>query len=83
MEEHELVLSDGLLLQGSPVKAGTAHAWPKDFPHVYDNPTEQVRSILCIDRPKFIPEDEVLVEGEPGELSAVPSDFFYPREQAT
>ena len=83
MEEHELVLSDGLFLQGYPVKAGLAHAWPKEFAHVYHNPTDEVRSVLCIDRPKFIPEDEVVVSGEPGDLSLVPSDFFYPREQAS
>ena len=83
MEEHELILSEGLMLQGKPAKAGLAHAWPKDFPHVYANPTEEVRSILCIDRPKFIPEDEVVVDGEPGDLSGVPSDFYYPREQVS
>ncbi len=83
MEEHELVMSDGLLLQGEPVLAGMAHAWPKEFAHGYHNPTDGVRSILCIDRPKFIPDDEIPVTSEPGSLSEVRADFFYPREQAS
>jgi len=83
MEEHELVMGEGLLLQGKPIQAGYAHAWPKEFPHLYQNPTDGIRSILCIDRPSFNPEDEILVDGEPGNLEEMPSEFFYPREQAS
>lgn len=59
LDESELVLGDGLLLQGAPVKAGSAHTWPKGFPHRYENVTDIEQSFLCIDRPAFIPTDEV------------------------
>ena len=59
MAEHELVLSRGLHLQGLPTEAGVAHAWPHEFPHRYDNPTEEEKTILCVDRPGFNPLDEI------------------------
>jgi dihydroneopterin aldolase len=62
LDETELVLGDGLLLQGAPVAAGTAHTWPRGFPHRYENPTDIEQSFLCIDRPAFIPTDEVEVD---------------------
>ncbi|MBZ5708716.1 dihydroneopterin aldolase [Nannocystis pusilla] len=62
LDETELVLGDGLLLQGAPVLAGTAHTWPRAFPHRYDNPTDRQQSFLCIDRPAFIPTDEIEVD---------------------
>lgn len=62
LDETELVLGDGLLLQGAPVAAGTAHTWPRGFPHRYENVTDIEQSFLCIDRPAFIPTDEVEVD---------------------
>ena len=62
MEEGELIMSDGLLLQNQPVEAGMAHIWPKHFVHEYSNPTDLERSILCVNAPKFIPSDEQLVQ---------------------
>ena len=61
MQEHELALSDGLLLQGAPITRGTAVHWPHGFPHRYDNPTAAERTILCVDCPRFDPKDEVEV----------------------
>jgi dihydroneopterin aldolase len=61
LDESELVLGDGLLLQGDPVSAGLAHTWPRGFPHRYENTTDREQSFLCIDRPAFIPTDEVEV----------------------
>lgn len=61
LDESELVLGNGLLLQGKPVAAGLAHSWPRAFPHRYENPTGEEASFLCIDRPKFRPDDEVEV----------------------
>jgi FolB domain-containing protein len=61
LDETELVLGDGLLLQNQPIAAGMAHTWPRGFPHRYENPTEIEQSFLCIDRPAFIPTDEVEV----------------------
>jgi dihydroneopterin aldolase len=61
MGEAELVMSRGLLLQGQPVDGGIAHFWPLEFIHQYDNPTEVERTILCVNRPKFDPGDEIAV----------------------
>lgn len=62
LDESELVLGDGLLLQNAPVAAGLAHTWPRGFPHRYENPTDIEQSFLCIDRPAFIHTDEVEVD---------------------
>ncbi len=62
LDESELVLGSGLLLQGQPAVAGLAHSWPKGFAHRYENVTDIEQSFLCIDRPAFIPTDEVEVE---------------------
>ena len=62
LDESELVLGDGLLLQNEPVSAGIAHTWPRGFPHRYENRTDVEQSFLCIDRPAFIPTDEVEVD---------------------
>lgn len=61
-DESELVLGSGLLLQGQPVAAGFAHNWPRNHPHRYENITDIEQSFLCIDRPAFIPTDEVEVD---------------------
>jgi len=65
MQESEMVLTSGLLCQGKPVAAGTVHRWPLGAAHSYHNPTRRTQSILCVDSPRFMPEDEVPVEGEP------------------
>ena len=39
-----------------------AHTWPRNFPHRYENRTDLEQSFLCIDRPAFIPTDEIEVE---------------------
>lgn len=79
MKESEMVLSDELLLNGRAVGAGAVHLWPHDVPHRYDNPSERWASILCIDAPRFIPEDEIEVDAEPGEVITEPP--FLPRER--
>lgn len=72
MHESEMVLGDGLLCQGDPCPQGTVHRWPLGAAHRYDNPTDRTQSILCVDSPPFIEEDEVEVEGEPADVSAEP-----------
>ena len=62
MGEAELVISTGLELQGQPIEAGLAHFWPLDFVHQYDNPSEAMRTVLCVNRPAFNPADEIAVE---------------------
>jgi dihydroneopterin aldolase len=70
MRESELVLTDGLLCQGKPVAAGAVFHWPLGAAHRYDNPTPRHQTILCVDSPRFMPEDEIEVDGEPAEVSA-------------
>jgi FolB domain-containing protein len=77
MDEHELVLGDRLLLQRKPVQWGTAHHWPKNHPHRYDNPSDVEQTLLCVDRPPFIPGDEIEVK-EPETLTLPPSVSYAP-----
>ncbi|MGF1466539.1 MAG: dihydroneopterin aldolase [Sandaracinaceae bacterium] len=72
MDEAEMVLTDGLLCQGRPAPAGTVRRWPKEAPHRYDNPTDRWQSLLCVDSPPFIPEDEIEVEGTAADIKAEP-----------
>jgi len=79
MNESEMVLGDGLLLNHLPVASGTVHRWPHDLAHRYDNTTDKWQSILCVDSPPFIPGDEIEVDGEPGKAVAEPA--FMPRSE--
>lgn len=65
MRESELILDDGLLQQDRPVARGNAFAWPLGHVHAYRNPTGRPRRILCLDRPRFMPEDEVPLAAAP------------------
>ena len=65
MRESELILDDGLLQQDRPVARGDAFAWPLGHVHAYRNPTDRARRILCIDSPRFMPEDEVPLASAP------------------
>lgn len=69
MNECELVLNQGIYLQGQPALAGSARCWPKGFPHLYENKTTSPKAILCIDSPSFIASDEVLVSAQIEDLS--------------
>lgn len=77
LDESELVLGDGLLLQGEPVSAGTAHTWPRGFPHRYENITDIEQSFLCIDRPAFLPTDEIEVDVPVSTLHRTESMRFF------
>lgn len=72
MQESEMVLGDGIFLNGKPVGAGAVHRWPHGLAHRYDNPTDAWQTILCVDAPPFIVEDEIEVEGEPGHVDPEP-----------
>ncbi len=77
MDESEMVLTPGTLLQGRPVRTGSARHWPKNFPHRYDNPTARDQVVLCIDRPPFIPSDEIVVDEPAAGLEEVESKDYY------
>ncbi|MCA9575179.1 MAG: dihydroneopterin aldolase [Sandaracinaceae bacterium] len=72
MRESEMVLTSGLHCQRAPVPPGTVHRWPRGAAHVYHNPTERWQTILCVDSPAFIPEDECPVSGEPADVPPEP-----------
>lgn len=72
MRESEMVLGEGLLCQGHPCAPGTVHRWPRGAAHTYANPTDRSQTILCVDSPRFIPEDEIEVDGEPADVPAEP-----------
>lgn len=83
MNEAELVLGHGLLLQGRPVLAGTGFRWPRRFPHRYDNPRALEQTVLCVDRPAFLPDDEVETSEPPGGLEPVEGRAYYPAAAST
>ncbi len=78
MEEHELVLTRGVHCQGKELFPGTAFHWPRGAAHYYQNPTAQHQTILCVDTPRFIPEDEIEVTGPPAEVA--PEHIWAPRD---
>lgn len=73
MDESEMVLGTGLHCQGLPAERGSVRRWPKGAAHTYRNPGEQFESILCVDSPPFIEDDEILVNGRPAEVSPEPA----------
>ena len=77
MDEAELILDQGVMCQSEILTPGIAHFWPKELVHTYKNTTEGEVSILCIDRPKFIRDDEVESDQPLGERSAAsPARYF-------
>jgi len=80
MEEAELALGSGLTLQGRSIRAGTAFRWPHGLAHRWHNPTASERTILCVDRPRFMPDDEVEVGVALADLPEVRGRSYYPLE---
>ncbi len=67
MREAELVLSPGLegWQEGQEprrLNQGDRFNWESGQAHGYRNTSDQARSLLCLDAPPFIPEDEVVVK---------------------
>jgi dihydroneopterin aldolase len=82
MEESELMLGPGLLLQGKPVARGMAFRWPHGLAHRYDNPSAGEQTVLCVDRPRFMPSDEVAAEASAEGLLPVQGRSYYPPDEA-
>ncbi len=72
MRETELVIDPGLRLQDRPVSPGDAFAWSLGQVHCYRNPCDVPRRILCFDRPRFQPGDEVPIDPPPPLAPATP-----------
>ncbi len=68
MREAELVLDPGLSGQWDGAThnlvVGQRFAWRAGQVHGYQNDSSHTGSLLCIDQPTFIPEDETLVAEE-------------------
>jgi len=61
-----LVLSTDLEFVGKDesrlLAAGEEVSWPRAFVHGYRNTGKETASILCIDSPPFMPDDEQVVQ---------------------
>lgn len=77
MEEHELVLDEGLMFNGEKIKPGSSYDWPKGTIHGYINQSAVTATVLCIDIPKFIPEDEIIGNHTSPLGSATPINVNY------
>jgi FolB domain-containing protein len=62
MSEVEVTLDAGALLQRQPCPTYQVFAWPKGLAHEYQNISQKNISVLCIDRPRFQPADEVKLQ---------------------
>jgi mannose-6-phosphate isomerase-like protein (cupin superfamily) len=66
MDEWERVLTAGLAgWRGEgptlPLARGAAQRWPRGLPHGYQNPSAAPQALLCLNRPAFLPADEIVV----------------------
>lgn len=77
LDESELVLGEGLVVQGHLALPGQARSWPRDYPHRWDNPTPREQSFLCIDRPRFVHTDEIEVPTPLSELRDVEVQRYF------
>ena len=58
-DQADLVIGDGLRLQGKPVRGGVALRWPRLHPHRYDNPTADRLAVLTVAHPAAVHSDFV------------------------
>ena len=61
MEECVLILTDNLHIQGRQVQVGLVKEGQHLSPNLYDNYSDAVQKILCINHPKFTASDKILV----------------------
>lgn len=77
MQERELILGDQLRLQDQPAIPGNAYRWPAQWPHRYENPSPVAQTILCVDRPCFIPADEIEVAPPEGGCQTIEAESYF------
>ena len=73
LQEAEMLLSDGILVQNVAGSRGSIRLWPKCFPHGYENPTTETQGILCLSRPAYSEAGEVMVQGQACPINAYKS----------
>jgi dihydroneopterin aldolase len=71
MRESELMMSGGLLAldsngDGKALAKGERFSWSKRQVHGYTNTGSNDANILCMDRPAFIPSDEIEISKTEG-----------------
>ncbi len=72
-QEAEMIISDGISMQDGTGVVGSIRLWPNACPHGYINQTEATQGLLCISRPAFAADDEILVEGQATPVGALTS----------
>jgi len=77
-QEAEMLISHGVRMHNGPGLPGSVRLWPSGCPHGYGNPTDLTQSVLCISRPPYAPEDEILARGEAAAVTPL-----HPRELGT
>ena len=71
MHELEWRVRGDLLRNGEPLVGLGARAWQLGEAHTYRNVGPREATLFCCDRPRFLPEDEVLLDpAEPVEAGA-------------
>ena len=78
LDEAEMLLTDGLEIQGEPGRSGSVRLWPKGSAHTYINRTSKAQALLSLCRPPFRDSDRVLVDGR-----ATPAAIYAPSELGT
>jgi dihydroneopterin aldolase len=78
LDEAEMLLTEGLDIQGEPGKRGSIRLWPKGTAHTYQNSTNRCQSLLSLCRPHLRDSDLVLVNGR-----ATPVAIYSPSELGT
>lgn len=76
LDEAEMLLTDGLEIQGEPGKRGSIRLWRKGSAHTHGNSTAKTQSLLSLCRPAFRESDMVLVDGRAAPVAAyAPSEL--------
>ncbi|WP_224362416.1 dihydroneopterin aldolase [Hyalangium versicolor] len=81
VEESEMVLGAGLLLQGRPVARGMAFRWPRGFARRYENPSPLEQTVLRVDRPRFVASEGMIEETPEAELLPAQGQSYYPPDE--
>ncbi|MCG8557330.1 MAG: dihydroneopterin aldolase [Proteobacteria bacterium] len=77
MREVEMVLTHGLVCQSRAAPPRAVHRWPLGAPHGYKNPTDRYQTILCVDAPRFIEEDEIPVPQQRSDMREIKPEYVW------
>ena len=77
-DQADLVIGDGLRLQGKPVRGGVALRWPRLHPHRYDNPSAGPLAVLTVAHPALVHHDFIASDAAGAELHDVAPASYRP-----